>query len=285
MDNSSVTDEPTRQQINEVTRWVQCQGAANIRDLGGYPTSDGRIVRWGELFRGDSPHRLDPDDLGNFDRLGVRTRVDLRREEEIATFGSGEIGQMIGVTLSTPLLSSLDSDTVGTVDLSDLYHRFALEHCYQLASAIRFLSVSAHRPAFFHCYAGKDRTGVLAALLLGTLGVPEDLVIADYALTSLASKKFLALAGAELAQHLPPGVPLDDNSPALLSQPETMARFLTLIKSSFGSVTGYVEWAGVSREDIDLLRRELLVTPPHPLDRGDPTTLHHEIDEERRSRR
>ncbi len=198
------------------------------------------------------------DQMCSLHRLGVRTRVDLRRKEEIRTFGNGGIGRVIVVTLSIPLPSSLGSDTLSTQGLSDYIVAMVSSSPMNWRVRHPLFAEPTHRAAVLHCYAGKDALACsrhCASGILGILGIPEDLVTVNYALTSLTSEKFLALADAELAPQLPQGGLLDKNSPTLSSKPETMAHLLTWIKCGFRSDANFVEWAGVSREAVDLLRR------------------------------
>ncbi|WP_298212085.1 tyrosine-protein phosphatase [Ferrimicrobium sp.] len=260
MDTFKIADERDGQRMIEEERWVPLDGAANVRDLGGYPVGQGGVVRLREIFRGDSPHRLSPNDVERLRAVGIRTRIDLRREEELNRFGSGHIGEVVAITMHTPLRPTLGGETgEASRSLRQLYQRYLLQCPYELVGALRFLAEPQYRPALFHCYAGKDRTGVLTALLLAALGASDEVIVADYAKTILARDAFIALAGEELRASFGAEDVLRPDSPALAADPETMAGTLDWLRATFGSVQNYLEGAGLSCETIGRLRSDLVV--------------------------
>jgi len=244
------------------SRWVPLDGAANVRDLGGYPTLDGGVVRTGQLFRGDSPHRLSESDGQMMDELAIRTRIDLRRTDEIARLGSGLWGGAVRVSLHASLEVKRDVSDVASTSLERLYRSYIEDSWFELASSVRFLAERWHRPSFFHCYAGKDRTGVLAALVLGTLGVPEEVIVADYVRTESVKKKFVSLAYEELVSSLSPGVTASMDSPILAASAETMENFLFWLNEKYGGPRRYLLDAGVPRDVLTQLRTDLVIFDP-----------------------
>ncbi len=172
------------------------EGVQNFRDLGGYRVAGGGHTRWGRLFRADSLHKLTAADQRAFDQLGLRVVVDLRGDRERATHPN-PIAFAVQVPITgrppatddrTPdasdreraeLAASADGERV----LRDLYVGM-LEHSPALFHRIFSSFAGRHGlPAVFHCHAGKDRTGVVAALTLLALGVSEADVLEDYVLT------------------------------------------------------------------------------------------------------
>ena len=258
MDTFKIANTRDGQRMIEEQRWIPLDGAANVRDLGGYPVGRDGVIRSREIFRGDSPHRLTRSDVERLRAAGIRTRIDLRRDEELIRFGSGPIGQVVAITMHAPLRPTLADPGSGSQSLGELYRRYLLESPYELASALRFLADPLQRPALFHCYAGKDRTGVLTALLLSVLGVTDEVIVADYAKTTLVRDAFLALAGEELGISREGELTAD--SPALAADPETMAATLDWLKMTFGSAQSYLEGAGLSSEIIGRLRADLVVS-------------------------
>jgi protein-tyrosine phosphatase len=169
------------------------QGATNFRDLGGYVGRDGRPVRWRTLFRSDHFAGLTPEDRAALAPLGLTRSFDFRGVEERAAVPY----QIDGVTqhpLSieptvTQRMQALaeagDSLTPARVEglMEDLYRSLVNDRADRFAELFEHL-LQADGPVVFHCTAGKDRTGVAAALILLALGVPRAVVEADYLLTN-----------------------------------------------------------------------------------------------------
>lgn len=169
------------------------QGATNFRDLGGYRGADGRPLRWRRLFRSDHLAHLTPQDQAELQALGVRRAVDFRGEEERAALAyalPGVTSLPLSIEPSVTqrmdaLLSAGQSLTPAiTVELmEDLYRRLVREHSHRFATLFRHL-LDDTSPLVFHCTAGKDRTGVAAALILRALGVAPEVVREDFLLTN-----------------------------------------------------------------------------------------------------
>jgi protein-tyrosine phosphatase len=164
-------------------RHLRLPGTRNLRDVGGYPAGDGRRTRWRTLLRTDA---LDVIPTGSREALldlGVRTVIDLRWPHELtdapSVFAAGN-----GVRYrSIPLL---DDDPTPLIGLAATYRYMLDERAPQLADVARALLEPGGLPAVIGCAAGKDRTGVTIALLLSAVGVPTDVIVADYVLTGLA---------------------------------------------------------------------------------------------------
>lgn len=168
-------------------RRVDFGGVTNFRDLGGYETDDGRRVRWGRVFRSDGLHGLSGKDLEVFDALGVSAIYDLRRPEEIEHFP----GPRPHIHLELPSTRVADtpperlrSKLDGERWLADDYRAMLRDSPLVFGRLFSLLASEDRLPAVFHCFGGKDRTGMVAALLLGCLGVPREEVLYDYELTA-----------------------------------------------------------------------------------------------------
>ena len=196
------------------TRHVRFEACFNFRDLGGYQTAGGHRVRWATLYRSDTLHRLTATDAEAFNALGLRTVIDLRSLTEIDQFGR------LGVTredLTWRSVPMLDNVRLALPDPSDPpvvpsrpdpatpgepYVRIAEEFAPSVAAVFGILAGEDALPAVFHCTSGKDRTGILAALVLEVLGVADEVIASDYVLTAKAGPE--ACGGSRPTSRLSP---------------------------------------------------------------------------------
>jgi hypothetical protein len=177
------------------SRLVPLEGSFNFRDLGGYPGLDGRHTRWGRLFRADALHELTGDDVAWLRNLGLRTVVDLRTERELHRSGRGLLEPepvvfhhlavvqegVRGTVTAKP--ESLAAPAPPGDDLAERYLWYLDVGQGSLVEALTLLGGDDHYPLVFHCAAGKDRTGVLAALILEIVGVEREVIVSDYVIT------------------------------------------------------------------------------------------------------
>lgn len=179
-------------------RLVALEGAFNFRDIGGYPAAGGRRVARGRLFRSDGLGGLTPSDLAVLDRLGLRTVIDLRTPGEVEergrfawpgrTFAYHHLPMMDVL----PARDSYQRRWATTEGVAAAYAAMLDGAGPAMAAAIDLLADRATSPAVVHCAAGKDRTGLLVATVLGLLGVADDDIAADYALSGAAMERWLA---------------------------------------------------------------------------------------------
>jgi protein-tyrosine phosphatase len=186
--------------INNQKRIIPLQGTRNFRDLGGYPTADGRSTRWGCLFRSDRLHRLTRNDQRTLQHMNIHTLVDFRPEpERLKSPNRLSKGHNIHI-LTLPVNTNSDPNSVanftqriktGKVDGLDAdqiltrdYRNYVSNHTAQYRQYIHALLDAAGQPFLFHCTAGKDRTGFAAAVTLRLVGVPNEIITADYLLTN-----------------------------------------------------------------------------------------------------
>ena len=174
-------------------RHLSLAGASNFRDLGGYPTGDGRIVRWRQIFRSNHLGRLTQDDIVMVRSLGVRSAFDFRGMEERneALCGIADIA-VHSLPVEPTVVASLRAIAAGGARLStehaievmrDSYRGYVQENTPRFRTLFAHL-VEDHAPLVIHCTAGKDRTGFACALILHALGVPGDVISEDYLLTN-----------------------------------------------------------------------------------------------------
>lgn len=238
---------------------VVLAGALNFRDLGGYHTVDGRRTRPGLVYRSNSLQELTPEDLHRL-RWDVRvaTVLDLRSPKEIARDGHGPLVEGGLRYLNIPVLhETKDSGRPGRVESGLVerylsYLRFAGDN---VTEALRTIAEDDILPVVFHCSAGKDRTGVLAALLLGCLGVDADTVVADYAAKQHARDEIIAFL-----RRRPTYVDAVDTMrpDTLESDPATMREFLRRLDENHGGARGWARSAGLSEEALARLEERLL---------------------------
>ncbi|GAA3348033.1 hypothetical protein GCM10020358_64970 [Amorphoplanes nipponensis] len=219
-------------------RLVPFQSLCNFRDLGGYATADGRTTRWRTLYRADSLGRLSGEaDRRRFAELGIGTVIDLRYPWEIAAAGrlpatDGVTWLNLSIEHRTYDQSQIDPDLDPWRYLADRYAEVAADGTAELRRAVETIA-AADAPVVFHCASGKDRTGLLAALVLALLDVPVETIAADFALTELATR---ALRERWLAEH--PGREL--RWPGYGRAPATIIRlFLADLAAAHGSVHEY----------------------------------------------
>ena len=174
---------------------VLLQGGSNFRDLGGYRTGDGRVVRRGAVFRSAHLGNLTDGDRTTLGRLGVRTVVDLRGVSEAAETPhlieglacrvvGAHIEPGVGEKIRGAVADGSATPFVMMGFLTDHYRDYPRRCAPGFRTLFATLSDSTHRPLVFHCTAGKDRTGFASALLLTLLGVPWDAVMEDYLRTN-----------------------------------------------------------------------------------------------------
>jgi protein-tyrosine phosphatase len=217
----------------------------NYRDIGGHVVAGGRL-RTGLIFRSNAIVELDDHEVA---ALGVRTGIDLResgeREFEPATLGPAVLH----------VLPIIDGDPSAPYSLAGFTHWVIERRGSAFAEAIGLLA-RADLPAVFFCSSGKDRTGMLAGLLLSALGVADEAVIDDYAETErLMPESYFELALARSRRAgLPEGSRVDD----LGSPPHLMATVLADVQIRHGGAAAYLLDHGLPAEALQLLRDRIV---------------------------
>jgi protein-tyrosine phosphatase len=232
----------------EFARELSFEGCFNFRDLGGYPTRDGRWVRPRRLFRADGPHALTEGDTAALRALELACVIDLRTEGEVVARGSyvTVLESVIGYHL--PLTDVLPDATelptwIDPKVVARRYRAMLDAATDVIAEVLAILSDPSAYPAVFHCSAGKDRTGILAAVLLGVLGVPDEMIVADYARSAEAMGRLIAHLRTV---HPDATEQLDQLAPAMIAaQPDAMAAFIRRLRADFGSFDDYATTIGV----------------------------------------
>lgn len=258
-------------------RLVPLEGTLNFRDLGGYRTVDGLQVRWGRVFRSDALGKLSDADLTYLEHLGVRLVCDFRDNSEttrapsrvpdhpdlrIERFPIGAGGDTTDVSAEreglTDMVLAGKLGEVSAETLGDFYVGMLEGRTEPLVAVLERVADPANHPVVFHCTAGKDRTGVLAALLLAVLGVDEATILDDYELTDrYRTPHRIAEVAPKLAAA---GVDLDKVRALFSAERAVLARTLATIDERYGSVPSFLtDTAGMDPAILQRLRDLLLV--------------------------
>jgi len=251
-------------------RCLALAGARNLRDLGGYSTQDGQTTQWRKFLRSAKLDGLTEVAQKELVDYGVGTVVDLRSPEEIARYPnvfaqSKDVayhhldlwGDRVNDFRSSPL-------SLGQAEkLADLL-RTGLTRCDDVIGEImRTLADAGDDALVFHCGAGKDRTGLISALLLGIAGVPDDTIAVDFALTEKYLDEPYRDHAAEDPLAIPErrdGDPMPEPLPVYFYScfPETMLLTLEFLGEEYGGAEGYLRKAGLNNDRIERLRVKLL---------------------------
>jgi protein-tyrosine phosphatase len=238
-------------------RLIALEGAVNFRDLGGYATVDGRRTRWRVLFRADGLSELSRTDFSVMRDLGIRTVVDLRSGHEVEQSRFDVEAHPVAFH-HFPFIDQLPD--VEQWDrrpglLGAQYKEMLDDAAPQIIGALEVLTAADSRPAVFHCTAGKDRTGLLSALVLSLLGVPEETVVADYALSGEAMERLRAKL---IVKYPDSKDTISDIDEVFSANPDNMVELFAYLRERYGSVTGYAVAVGVPDAVVARLRGELL---------------------------
>jgi protein-tyrosine phosphatase len=241
-------------------RRLAFEGCFNFRDIGGYETESGRTVRWRRLFRSDGLGRLTPTDLTAMRALNLASVLDLRTADEIST--SGRVAaEAVGSYHHVPILDviptpeEIETRWISPEAVAERYFQMLLDGEDSLVEALAVLTDPTAYPALVHCAAGKDRTGIMVAAILGVIGVNDEDIAADYALSGDGMRDMYAwLRDTYPDNH----ADLERRAPAILTaDAATMLQFCAHVRDGFGSFDGWLATVGM-RTARGHIRRALL---------------------------
>ena len=256
-------------------RLLPLEGGSNFRDLGGYKTVEGKTVARGMLFRSGTMAALTDADMAYLDRFGIRTVVDLRSNEEISLYPNRwAAGNRIEVVTGDYSFAAL----IPGAESGDLPETAGL---YPLLLALIEPQIRTYfhkaldegAPMVVNCSAGQDRTGIVAALMLLLLGVPEPTVIEDYLLSTDFRRPVVEQGGVDLAEaartnafaemmlEYRKAMPHPERPNPLVTPDGTpfLALVIERIRDEYGSVEAYAEAElGIDGQDLVVLRRKYL---------------------------
>jgi protein-tyrosine phosphatase len=244
------------------SRTLNVPGVTNLRDVGGYPAANRALTRWGTLLRSGTMNGLKPEQAEPLERIGLRTIIDLRRPSEIRNDPQPQLISASGAA-SYHNISLLTDDIEqarkeNNYLLPDIY-RAMIDHAQaEVAETISILAEPEAFPALVRCTAGKDRTGIIIALLLRVAGVPDDTIVYDYALSqkSMETEEFINFQQAHILAR---GNDWDHYQRNFLISPADFMRdALAHIDTGYGSASGYLQEIGIDVATMNHLRTTLV---------------------------
>jgi protein-tyrosine phosphatase len=244
-----------------VERWLALEGLDNIRDVGGLPLRDGGTTRSGVLLRSASLRHCTPADVTHLvDDFGLRLVLDLRTRREIERDGPTALAEAGVETVALSFIPEEGREFPETQDdidpLTIAYLGYLRDRADNVVTAVRRLAAADAGPTLVHCAAGKDRTGVLVALVLDAVGVERDAVVADYALSAermeALFRRWTAASGEPMPADLTPHLP----------RAEAMAAVLAHLDDEYGTngvggAAGWLRANGLDEESLTRLRERL----------------------------
>ena len=264
----------------EQSRRVELDGQSNFRDLGGYRTVDGRVVKWGQVYRSGELHNLSDEDVAVLAGLGIRTVASFLNEEEVVARGADRLpGGIREIPLpitsgNAEELTRIANEARRTGDFSklppdanpDIHRLLVQEGREEYSTLIRDIIDPANRPMVFHCSHGVHRTGTAAAILLSALGVPRETIREDYLLSNTCRSaevegrlEALRKAAAVTLGVSESEVDMTNIRAFYILEAAYIDAAFDEIEREYGSVENYLsEGLGLTRDDIKRLRDELL---------------------------
>lgn len=232
-----------------VDRWLQLEGLDNVRDVGGLPIAGGGTTRPGVLLRSASLHYVTPADVRHLvETFGLSLVLDLRTAREIDEDGPTAVAaagvETVALTFIPEEGRALPETGDDTDPLTRNYLGYLADRPENVVEAVRRLAAPQAGPALVHCAAGKDRTGVLCALVLDAIGVERDAVVDDYALSATKVedmfRRWTTAEGSDMPADLTPHLP----------RAEAMAQVLATLDRDHGGAAGWLRANGLDDDAV-----------------------------------
>lgn len=237
---------------------IRLDGVLNLRELGGYPTADGGETLLRRLLRSDDLDQLTPAAQGFLIDYGVRTVIDLRDEPERQAAPDVFASSTRVDYRHLPFFDD-EGNRVGPPTLAETkgarYLRWLDLYPDNIRQVFRGLAGVREGITLFHCAAGKDRTGLVAALMLALAGVPDDAIDADYAVSFELLRPATGLLREDAAQRGEDMVLFERRAACL---PETMQEVLDGLRGRYGGAAGYLRRIGLTGAEIARLSSRLV---------------------------
>jgi protein-tyrosine phosphatase len=247
-------------------RHLRFNSVVNFRDIGGYRGYSGKTVAWRRVFRSGEFRRITPEDIKRLiGELGVTSIIDLRSELELANNGKGLLPQT-GIKYCNISFMPDGGDPEANAQrfkemtcMGEFYIELARQKNYgkKIVEALEVIAEPGNHPLIFHCAVGKDRTGMLAAMLLHLLGVSDADIIQDYALSEPYMDELLVrFKAAPREKDAKPPPPIPDFF--WKAPPDSMGMLLAMLRREYGSVEGYLNEMGMPASIPKQLQKGLL---------------------------
>lgn len=241
-------------------RWVDLAEVDNVRDLGGLPLSGGGVTRSGVAYRASTPQEATAADVAHLvGARGLRTILDLRLPTEAEREGHGLLASEDVEVVNLPIRKG-DSTLLDvvvpdsrTTDLGLLYEQLLAGSTDSIVAAARITADPDRQGVLFHCAAGKDRTGVVAAVLLDAVGVPPEAIVEDYVMTAerqhLVRERLVRIPAYANLPAVAQGVMAVDGA--------GFERFVESLRTSHGGGARFLLDNGLGEDDLAGLRAAL----------------------------
>jgi protein-tyrosine phosphatase len=251
--------------VTVAERLIPLDGPANFRDIGGYETDHGDLVRTGCVFRSDSLSFMSDDDVRHVtENLGLRTVIDLRAGHEVEEYTHGPLETLESQPVTVwhvPIVDETrrppsESREATMLSPGEIYSLMLEKFAPRFIAVLDIIAAGDTQPLVFHCAAGKDRTGLVAMLVLGLLGVNPEVIAADYALTDSRMPVLLERHQARAAAQK--GAVAEVAQQHWAVDAAAMRMVIDKLVADHGSIEGYTLAHGFNPEAVERLRAQLL---------------------------
>ena len=236
-------------------RLLNIEGTVNCRDIGGYATQDGKQTRWRVYFRSDGLDTLTPSGQQALLDQGITTVIDLRRAEEARKWPDqlpdGITYHQLAFFEETPSLREVFKIPDLVVQYSQL-----IDECQPaVKTVLETIAQAENGGVLYHCAGGKDRTGLITALLLGLAGVDDETIAQDFELTTTYTAPYRAQWRSNAIKQ---GMDPDYYDKTAYVKARMMLGTLAHLHKTYGGIAGYVQAIGIDDNTISALRNRLI---------------------------
>ena len=231
-------------------RRINLKNAVNLRELGGYMRQDGKITKYNQFLRSGNPSMLDPSEIEFLLNYGLKTVIDLRNTNEL-TKEKSVFNGFEGVNYFHMPLFDADSVNINSTpeSLGELYVDL-FNHSTNFGNIFNTIAKNSEGTILFNCTAGKDRTGLIAAMLLMLANVDECDIVADYQV----SFTYFFKQAYQKTLEVHPNMPMH----FAFSNPEWIENIMDLIAQQYGDIEGYLLSRGATKENLEKVKNKLI---------------------------
>lgn len=241
----------------------------NARDLGGYPTADGGITKYRQFIRSEAPYDISEKDLEFLKQYGIETSIDFRGDGEVAQFPSALANQpwiryarqiVFNEQVAKGAVQHTKKKKAGKISAfvhwDKMYIDLLENHRIWVKNTMEMMAES-RGAIIFNCTTGKDRTGIMTALLLGLAGVSDLDITADYCVSQIYLKPVYQEIGVFLPGARRDGQ-VDFRDPFFKTEPESMLKLMQYLIGEYGSILGYLKTCEISDQTVAELYHRLV---------------------------